>query len=662
MRDTLMSTFKANESGHMTTPTPRKILYKYIRFSSIQQAKGSSFARQNDRIDKYAADHGFEVDNTLDLKDLAKSGFHGLNKEVDQGLGRFILAIDQGLIPTDGTAYLAVEQFDRLSREDISKAQVTLNSILSKNVNVITLMDGKIYTKESMKDFMQVLYSLFIMEQAHQESLKKSDRIKGAYHNKIKKLKDRVQEQKEIMAEWEKTKTGAMPVFEPLINEIQFSSQVPEWIDQTIEVISGRRFVKFKVNEEKAEIIRYAISLLNDDNGYMNVSKQLNAEGIPRIDFVVRRKRSTRGNIWTNSAVNNFINSDSIFGDLAIHDNSFVDKEFVYEDITTSKKVMKRTHLINIPNYYPAVLDKKLVLGLRARANSKKKGRVAGRSTNDNLFQNMLFCGKCGDSMHMKQTKRETKKGTYVRKYLACYSASHKGCDAKMISYTEVEREIVKRLVMPLDETKLDGASKKVSDKRNEKILELEGEIKQLEDRIEDANKTMANDKNIPMSVVITIISQLTVDKDFKVHQHKELILQKEKILEALSAEPVSKYDITTENGRISFKIAVKQRYAGFVIFSDDHVVMTMHKHGGAGFWKMNIKSRWGTTIEPKRTADTMTLFQGMLEKIKGISSKFQEGKLYELVKSYKSNDITLFEDEYKNKGMPQPLSYQRGE
>lgn len=89
---------------------------------------------------------------------------------------------------------------------------------------------------------------------------------------------------------------------------------------------------------------------------------------------------------------------------------------------------------------------------------------------------------------------------------------------------------------------------------------------------------------------------------------------------------------------------------------------MTMHKHGGAGFWKMDIKSRWGTTIEPKRTADTMTLFQGMLDRIKGISSNFQEGKLYELVKSYKANDITLFEDEYKNKGMPQPLSYQRGE
>lgn len=187
-------------------PLPaRKILYKYIRFSSIQQANGSSFARQNARLDKYAAENGFEVDDSFDLKDFAKSGFHGINKEPDQGLGRFMLAIDKGLIPTDGSAYLAVEQFDRISREDIDKAQETYKAILRKNVNIITLMDGRIYTKKSLSNFMEVVFSLFLMEQAHQESLKKSERIKGAYVNKLKKLKELAAEQKEILEEWEKT-------------------------------------------------------------------------------------------------------------------------------------------------------------------------------------------------------------------------------------------------------------------------------------------------------------------------------------------------------------------------------------------------------------------------------------------------------------------------
>lgn len=640
----------------------RKILYKYIRFSSIQQARGSSFARQNERLEKYAKENGFEVNDSLDLRDFAKSGFHGINKEIDQGLGRFIAAIDKGLIPTDGTAYLAVEQFDRISREDIDKAQDLFKSILRKNVNVITLMDGRIYTKKSLSNFMEVLYSLFLMEQAHQESLKKSDRIKGAYTNKIKRLHERVKEQKEELAAWEKNPTGKRPELEPLINEIQFSSQVPEWIDQKIEIISGRKFRKFVVNEEKAKIIRYALSLLNDDNGYMNVSQRLNDEQIPRIDFVTRRQRSTRKNIWTNSAVNNFVNSDSIFGELAIHDNQFVDKEFDYEGIATSKKVMTRTHVVNIPNYYPAVVDKKLIMGLRARANSKKKGRVAGRSTNDNLFQNMLFCGKCGDSMHMKQSKRTTNKGTYVRKYLACYSAVHNACDAKMIPYGDVEREIIKYLIMPFDENQLDGAAKVVNESRNAKMLELEGEIKAIEDRIEEFTKEIKKNKSLKPAIALSLLSEMETDKDFKILQLKELQEQKDTIIDSLGAKPVGNFDLDTEDGRVSFKIAVKQRYAGFVLFTSDQVVMVMHKRGGSEFFKIQVINRRGKPIAPERTADTMTLFQNMLNHIKELAKTYKEGKLYEIIKAYKTNDITLFEEDYKNRGSEQPTTYKRGE
>ncbi|MEN1695811.1 hypothetical protein AAIH60_36205, partial [Pseudomonas aeruginosa] len=113
---------------------------------------------------------------------------------------------------------------------------------------------------------------------------------------------------------------------------------------------------------------------------------QLNAEKIPRLDFNANKKRSTRKDIWTNRAINEFVNSDAIFGDLSLHENFFAEKEFEYDGLTASKKVSKRTHIENIPNYYPAVVDKKMVMGLRARANSKKKGRVAGRTTTNNLF------------------------------------------------------------------------------------------------------------------------------------------------------------------------------------------------------------------------------------------------------------------------------------
>uniref|UniRef100_U9TNJ3 Uncharacterized protein n=1 Tax=Rhizophagus irregularis (strain DAOM 181602 / DAOM 197198 / MUCL 43194) TaxID=747089 RepID=U9TNJ3_RHIID len=507
---------------------------------------------------------------------------------------------------------------------------------------------------------MEVLYSLFLMEQAHQESLKKSDRIKGAYTNKVKNLKALAKEQRQAIIEWEKHKTGDKPVLEPLINQIQFSSQVPYWIDQKVEVVSGRKFRRFVINEEKAGIIRYALSLLNDDNGYMNVAATLNKEGIPRLDFVSNKKRSTRKDIWTNRAVNEFVNSDAIFGDLALYDNFYADKEFEYDGVKVSKKVGKRTHVENIPNYYPPVIDKKLVMGLRARANAKKKGRVAGRTTNTNLFQNLLFCGKCGDSMHLIQSKRTTNKGTYQRFYLVCYAARHKACDAKMIAYQELERELVKYLVMPINEAHLGDTSKVINEARNEKILELEGEIKGVEDQIDAYRQEMKNNKNLKPSIALTFLSELESDKEFKIHQLKELQLQKDKTIEYLESENVSSFDINTEEGRIAFKVAVKQRYAGFFVFTEDHAVMVFERTGAAEIFKVEIQNRRGKVMEPNRTADTITLFQEKLKYLKKLSENYKEGKLYELVKAYKVNDIDVFEEEYINRGLPQPLSYQR--
>lgn len=262
--------------------------------------------------------------------------------------------------------------------------------------------------------------------------------------------------------------------------------------------------------------------------------------------------------------------------------------------------------------------------------------------------------------MHMKQTKRITNKETYVRKYLACYSAVHKACDAKMIPYGDVEREIIKYLIMPFDENQLDGAAKVVSDSRNAKMLELEGEIKDIEDRIDEFTKEIKNNKFLKPAIALSLLSEMETDKDFKILQLKELQEQKDTIIESLGAKLVGNFDLEAEDGRVSFKIAVKQRYAGFVLFTSDQVVMVMHKRGGSEFFKIQVINRRGKAIAPERTADTMTLFQNMLNHIKELAKTYKEGKLYEIIKAYKTNDITLFEEDYKNRGSAQPETYNR--
>jgi DNA invertase Pin-like site-specific DNA recombinase len=165
----------------------QKILIPYIRFSSEEQGKGASYQRQIDRVEKYASENGFTLRDEDFYKDLGKSAFSG--KHVSHGaLGKFLTAIESKAIPTNGSIFLCIEQIDRLSRQDIDTASTIFKSILRNNVNIITLMDNKIYTKQSLNNFMDIMYSLFLMEQAHIESLKKSERILNVFDQRRKKI------------------------------------------------------------------------------------------------------------------------------------------------------------------------------------------------------------------------------------------------------------------------------------------------------------------------------------------------------------------------------------------------------------------------------------------------------------------------------------------
>ena len=53
--------------------------YSYIRFSTPEQSKGDSLRRQEEDAIEYAAEHGLELDTTLNLRDQGLSAFTGEN-------------------------------------------------------------------------------------------------------------------------------------------------------------------------------------------------------------------------------------------------------------------------------------------------------------------------------------------------------------------------------------------------------------------------------------------------------------------------------------------------------------------------------------------------------------------------------------------------------
>jgi len=83
--------------------------YSYIRFFSLEQAKGDSFRRQTARTEEFCNTHKLILNDTR-YADLGVSGWTGKNME-SGALGAFLLALKAGKL--EKNSVLVVENFDR---------------------------------------------------------------------------------------------------------------------------------------------------------------------------------------------------------------------------------------------------------------------------------------------------------------------------------------------------------------------------------------------------------------------------------------------------------------------------------------------------------------------------------------------------------------------
>ena len=93
------------------------------------------------------------------------SAFTGANVR-EGALGRFLDAVRVGSVKRG--SYLIVESLDRLSREQVLTAQLLFLSIIQAGINLVTLMDGKVY-RAGKVDLADLITSLVIMSRAHEE-------------------------------------------------------------------------------------------------------------------------------------------------------------------------------------------------------------------------------------------------------------------------------------------------------------------------------------------------------------------------------------------------------------------------------------------------------------------------------------------------------------
>ncbi len=221
-------------------------VYSYIRFSTERQAGGASTDRQQAYAERWAAEHGLQLDDQLSMRDEGLSAYH--QQHIRHGaLGVFLAAVEAGQVAPE--SILIVEGLDRLSRAEPIQAQAQLAQIINAGITVVTASDGKTYSRERLKaNPMDLVYSLLVMIRAHEESDTKSKRVRDAIR-------------RQCVGWVAGTYRGAVSY-----------GAVPGWLRR----VDGR----WELIPERAQAVRLAVDMTLAGLGSGHIAQQLHAQGL----------------------------------------------------------------------------------------------------------------------------------------------------------------------------------------------------------------------------------------------------------------------------------------------------------------------------------------------------------------------------------------------
>jgi DNA invertase Pin-like site-specific DNA recombinase len=260
MADTMLSkTRKFNPAVPAANVAPR--VYSYLRFSSPQQAKGNSIARQTEYAKEWAAKRGLELDESLTMRDEGISAFRSTH--IKRGaLGVFLEAVEQEMVPQGSV--LIVESLDRLSRAEPIIAQNLLTSIVMSGITVVTTGDMPTeYNRETVKQNPGILFmALGTAMRAHEESSTKSDRVRNALRAKCLR--------------WA---TGEYRGLVGTPRHINAHGKVVRGTDP-IWILYNKETERFELDPEKAAAMRRTIDLYKAGHGTIEITRRLDAEGL----------------------------------------------------------------------------------------------------------------------------------------------------------------------------------------------------------------------------------------------------------------------------------------------------------------------------------------------------------------------------------------------
>lgn len=312
---------------------PKPVAYSYIRWSSDQQKEGDSLNRQTKAARDWAERNGYVL-SEMTFRDSGVSAFKGRNVEAGD-LALFLKAIEEGQIVPGSV--LVLEHLDRMSRAGHRKAARLLEDILESGVHVATTSPERLYTLKDLDDSLMTTFEIiFMFANAHEESKKKSQRVKAA---------------------WDSNTAGVLEG-----TRIR-TSRCPMWL----RVVKGDRDTlegaTYEVVEEKAEILREIFQRFADGEGPTAIARDLNARGIPTFQH---------GN-WRGPTISKLLKRESPYGHLEIGRSITEDEKSGKAPIPAGTYRLDDRIIEQIKkDVMPRVIDKEIERRVRFRLSNRE--------------------------------------------------------------------------------------------------------------------------------------------------------------------------------------------------------------------------------------------------------------------------------------------------
>jgi len=319
----------------------------------------------------YVSQHGLILDTSIELNDEGISGFDGSNLEKGK-LGAFLQKAKAGDIPRGSV--LLVESLDRLSREQVRRATRIFNEILDHGITIVTLTDGHVYSPEKMDGEdagMSMIMSLLTMMRAHEESSRKSERVRAAWATK-----------------------------RSFMDETKLTSTCPQWMRISADKKS------FDLIPENVATVKRIIELQRSGVGQASIVKMFNEERVPTINY----RQKGHGEGWHTSTIQKIVCNPALYGQY-----QQVSSVMEFDAQSGQRRRMSRPVGDPRPDYYPAIITKEEFFAVQAmREERLSRARGVKGEAFSNLFSGLLTCGYCGSTMnvighkpkHLKEAKR----------------------------------------------------------------------------------------------------------------------------------------------------------------------------------------------------------------------------------------------------------------